>query len=102
MAGKQDKISNTCPESCSLYSHSIAKVLLYVFVREENNELIGSYFLKMSCLAPEGEAGGPNPPGKSQVAISFQGKMFQTPSQKNNRYNCLSRELHMALCKIHT
>ena len=33
MAGKQDKISNTCPESCSLYSHSIAKVLLYVFVR---------------------------------------------------------------------
>ena len=33
MAGKQDKLSNTCPESCSLYSHSIAKVLLYVFVR---------------------------------------------------------------------
>ena len=32
MAGKQDKISNNCPESCSLYSHGIAKVLLYVFV----------------------------------------------------------------------
>ena len=34
MAGKQDKISNTCQESCSLYIHSIAQVLPYVFVRE--------------------------------------------------------------------
>ena len=33
MAGKQGKISNTCPESCSLFSYSIANVLLYVFVR---------------------------------------------------------------------
>ena len=40
MAGKQDKISNTCPESCLLYSHSIAKVLLYVFVREPLDHLI--------------------------------------------------------------
>ena len=33
MAGKQDKISNACQESCSLFSYSIAKVLLYVFVQ---------------------------------------------------------------------
>ena len=34
MAGKQDKISHICQESCSLFSYSIAKVLLYVFVQE--------------------------------------------------------------------
>ena len=33
MAGKQDKISHICQESCSLFSYSIAKVLLYVFVQ---------------------------------------------------------------------
>ena len=34
MAGKQDKISHICQESCSLFSYSIAKVLLYVFVQD--------------------------------------------------------------------
>ena len=33
MAGKQDKMSHICQESCSLFSYSIAKVLLYVFVQ---------------------------------------------------------------------
>ena len=43
MAGKQDKISNTGQESCSLYSHSIAKVLPYVFVRADSDEPVQSH-----------------------------------------------------------
>ena len=45
MAGKQKKIPNTCQESCSLYSHSIATILLYVFVQERRK---GAVFVMLN------------------------------------------------------
>ena len=57
MAGKQGKISNTCPESCSLFSYSIANVLLYVFVwvfyENHGKDEPGRVAQSVTCLATD-------------------------------------------------